>query len=881
MKKFFTFIATVVCLFAFSASSQAAKKWDFTKWSGSTVSQVCGAEDWTKDESASKKYITGDEIRWVLTPTFDADGNLMAGGSIIEEFEGLRHTGVDPYELAMAFNYGTTTDGNNWGPFASPSYLWVCGNSTSIVVPEVKAGSVMKLGVESHNPGNARGFKLTVNGEEIAAQTTKEYAEFEYIIPEAATEYVEVSIIATKGCHLYFIEAEVKDLASDPVKVAYLYDGTDGATVESLALYQAVGTIEGVTFEPVNVAAAVPGKDVLMAYDAVVIDGNVAAGEALVASLKENIQWQPVVNFNPELAVALGYGEAVEGGAEFGFATDVNSKYLKGFETYLDEEQYPFSLSNGDVMAVPLKLTGHEGEVAFIANGSVGDTVYVDEAIAYARNANHNAYIYYGLAGDYNADTQIILQNIIAEAASSKTEITATSAPAITAGYSHMQTTVSMSCTNKNSVIYYTVDGTVPTTASAVYAEPIVFTTECTVLAVALAEGYTISEVDTFEVKLYPQAKAPVVTIEGDETKGDVLVTLTQVEGADIWYNFTGSAEKSASTLYDGPITLKSKVEISVFALSDSLGLVQSELTTETVKANMLNVRRDELAHFTADGWNTLENLILDGEQMTAWAKSNYYFTWGNKAVATTVVTDSVPLKDDQDNYLEDENGNWIYPTEERTASVTINTADPAWQITSQGQCMVWQNLSPGTAVGDAGGYNPDRAEDLIGQWGTKNDIQFAGVASGDKCSATIQSTGKYAGPFNVITVVANAGSGVKKIAVQVSKDSIAWETIGDTLGTAATKRLYKTHEVSYDGTDEVYVRLAAISGTSQCIQDIYVLNSGEKSKAEEQEYITGIEEVKTSETAVPVKVKKVVINGRLVIVTPNGSFNVAGVQVK
>ncbi len=269
MRKLFTLIAAMVFAFALNANAQGTKKWDFTKWSASTVSQVLGAEDWTKAESDSKNYITGDEIRWVLTTNFNEDGELMAAGMAIEELKGLRHNGLAAYGLALAFNYTTTLDANKWGPYASPSYLWICGNKSSIIVPEVKAGSVFKLGVESHKPSEGRGFKLTVAGEEIAAQTSKEYAVVEYVIPEGAEEYVEVTLTATKGCHLYSIEAEVKDVLANPSKVGYLYNGNTRSAFEELPLYTVLQDLGSIALEPVNVNEAVPAKEALMAYDAV------------------------------------------------------------------------------------------------------------------------------------------------------------------------------------------------------------------------------------------------------------------------------------------------------------------------------------------------------------------------------------------------------------------------------------------------------------------------------------------------------------------------------------------------------------------------------------------------------------------------------------
>lgn len=192
------------------------KVWDFTNWSDATKAQVCAAEDWTKSESASKSYITGDEIRWNLVgEIIDANGDLTAGGAAIKEMMGLRHTGVGPYLYGMAFDYGTTTDGNNWGPYASPAYLWVMGTATTITIPNVKAGSTLKVTSESHKPSEARGFNVTVNGAAVASaagtSTSIEKTTFEYTIPTGDDEFVDVVLKATKGCHLYSIEAEVKD----------------------------------------------------------------------------------------------------------------------------------------------------------------------------------------------------------------------------------------------------------------------------------------------------------------------------------------------------------------------------------------------------------------------------------------------------------------------------------------------------------------------------------------------------------------------------------------------------------------------------------------------------------------------------------------------
>lgn len=192
------------------APAPSAHTWDFTKWSEATKTQILGANDWTKSESSTKTYITGDEIRWTNEAK---SGTLKADGAVISEMEGLQFNNLAQYGLGIAFDYQTTTDGNNWGPYNSPSYLWIMGASSSITVPNVKAGSTFKIASESHNLSEARGFNVIVNGETLTSSPTPNTStmltEFTYTIPNETKGYVDVEIkAATKGCHLYYIDAE-------------------------------------------------------------------------------------------------------------------------------------------------------------------------------------------------------------------------------------------------------------------------------------------------------------------------------------------------------------------------------------------------------------------------------------------------------------------------------------------------------------------------------------------------------------------------------------------------------------------------------------------------------------------------------------------------
>ena len=87
-------------------------------------------------------------------------------------------------------------------------------------------------------------------------------------------------------------------------------------------------------------------------------------------------------------------------------------------------------------------------------------------------------------------------------------------------------------------------------------------------------------------------------------------------------------------------------------------------------------------------------------------------------------------------------------------------------------------------------------------------------------------------------------------LLVQVSADEKEWNTIGQIEKTGKS-RLWSKYALSYDGKDEVFVRVTeeAASGGPK-VFDIYIANQGELSKALLEtllEELTGIQEVTTS----------------------------------
>ena len=122
---------------------------------------------------------------------------------------------------------------------------------------------------------------------------------------------------------------------------------------------------------------------------------------------------------------------------------------------------------------------------------------------------------------------------------------------------------VTLECATAGAAIYYTVDGSAPTTNSALYAGPFTITDTTTVKAMAVARGYFDSEVFTQTFTLAPQAATPTST----STAGyrNTLVDLaTATPGATIRYTTDGSDPTAESPVYDGTINVTNRTGATI-----------------------------------------------------------------------------------------------------------------------------------------------------------------------------------------------------------------------------------------------------------------------------------------------------------------------------
>ncbi len=129
--------------------------------------------------------------------------------------------------------------------------------------------------------------------------------------------------------------------------------------------------------------------------------------------------------------------------------------------------------------------------------------------------------------------------------------------------------TVSISDTSTNASIYYTTDGSTPTSTSTPYSGPITVGATETINAIATGNGFSPSPVATalYTINL-PNTAIPTFSIAaGTYTTPQTIGIADATAGAAIYYTTNGSTPSASSILYAGPITVGATETINAIAI--------------------------------------------------------------------------------------------------------------------------------------------------------------------------------------------------------------------------------------------------------------------------------------------------------------------------
>ena len=817
MKK--SFILTIVALLlAVGGSAQDKKTWAFKEkgLSDETIANLNADANWKAEDSGTGWY---DATKSVLA------GQLMANDEPIKEMAGI--------------TIGTAGLSNSNNIILRTDRMRINRDKMTFDLPQLKNGQTITIVCQSAN-GTAtnRGVKASydymqrIEGPEdnlilgTAGEVTNKWQ-----VVTNSTEPVDIQFtMITGGIDFRLIMIDEGDV---PVvtKVAYLYDGTDDVVFN----YLNVRELTEVT--PINVTTTAITAEGLRDYDVTVVSPSVSADNATV--LKETLPWTPVLNLNGNMYTAWGYGEVAEDGAFVKIKSTKNALF-NNVEYIADPDEGNVLVVSDTDAALAVSLGDY-----FAGDEILGTTLDGNNTFIHTHNIKHNGYIYIPGVTAYTDAALQAIGNAIDMLKDSKKEITPAATPVISQEFKNMQTivTISAGLTQPKTQFYYTTNGSEPTVENGtLYTEPFIVNTASIVKAIAIAEGYTASAVASADVAIYSQPNAPVISWTEDGARTTIKIT---GEGYDdnvkIWYNFADelTTDTLKSTVYADsiPVVITMPQNVTAFAVAN--GIVWSEPTQQRVLVKNPRVVIDVAAHFSAPQWtgdNNPDGLKVDnGKGM---------FSWGASA-ATMYVGEGTPGVDPEtgDEII-------IYGDEDlRPYEIVYEpTAEPEWVLKSRGTCLIWQNTGAQTTnFGDDSNYNPMYSTDVDPLFPvTKYDIQFYKFQAGETPNASIETLMKYQAPLDVV-VLANMAGG--PLVAQVSEDGENWQTIGEIAKTGKS-RMWNKSTVSYDGTNEVYVRITEeVASAGPKVFDIYIANAGEKSQELldqlNAEYATGIKDVK------------------------------------
>ncbi|HEY9125494.1 MAG TPA: chitobiase/beta-hexosaminidase C-terminal domain-containing protein, partial [Acidobacteriaceae bacterium] len=171
-----------------------------------------------------------------------------------------------------------------------------------------------------------------------------------------------------------------------------------------------------------------------------------------------------------------------------------------------------------------------------------------------------------------NAGDQALIVPVNLTVNSSSAAATPTFTPPA-GSYSSAQS-VTINESTRGAAIYYTTDGTTPTTASKVFSAPISVTATQTIKAIAVAPGYPQSAVASAAYTITaPLAATPIAT--------QTVAISEATQGATVYYTTNGSTPTTSSTKYTGPIIFSTSAVLKFIAVAP--GYTQSAVRTVTV----------------------------------------------------------------------------------------------------------------------------------------------------------------------------------------------------------------------------------------------------------------------------------------------------------
>ena len=142
----------------------------------------------------------------------------------------------------------------------------------------------------------------------------------------------------------------------------------------------------------------------------------------------------------------------------------------------------------------------------------------------------------------------------------------------VASGAVNSGTEVTITCATEGAKIYYTTDGSEPTTSSTEYTAAISVTTAVTLKAIAVKSGMNNSAVASASYTIKGTVATPEFSVASGEVDSGTSVTITcATDGAKIYYTTDGTEPTASGTEYANAISITEAVTLKAIAVKDGM----------------------------------------------------------------------------------------------------------------------------------------------------------------------------------------------------------------------------------------------------------------------------------------------------------------------
>lgn len=192
---------------------------------------------------------------------------------------------------------------------------------------------------------------------------------------------------------------------------------------------------------------------------------------------------------------------------------------------------------------------------------------------------------------------------------------------------------VAISDATSGAKIYYTTNGSTPTTSSSLYSGPIAVNGSETIKAIAAAPGYSTSAIGSAAYSISFSAAVPAFSVPSGSYTSLLLVAISEsTPGAQVYYTTDGSAPTANSNVYSSPLIVSSSETINAIAVAPGYGNSAVGSAAYAISPGLVNTANSYVLVNEAsgscvdDGGNLTNGVALTQWQCIPGNKNQYWW---------------------------------------------------------------------------------------------------------------------------------------------------------------------------------------------------------------------------------------------------------------